>query len=186
MFTVSNVDVIAELKAQSKLLKEISRKLDYTSFGFPLLSDKWLWQQFTLPLFTVKANGTVTILTEKDLYAKQGFLHSLDLAASSGDLVVELKARDPTGNLLLITGSLQNFWLAGFNPRQSASAGDPIVVNTAVDEPVGFPAVPEWKTRISPSFNVPFNVPFSWKLINPDPTAITVYSHDLYFLLLKN
>lgn len=177
-----------------KLLEGIGDKLETLAeiaslgpIGFPLWAANWTWQladlskKMELP-GSIAANSTITVITDKDLYGDQGFLHSLDLATSSGDLKIESKSFDPRGNQLVIAGALSDFRAAGFNKFMPASAGDPIVMSNAAD---GGPSPPEWVARISPSFNIPFNVPFSWKLINPG-AAITIYSHHIYFILVIN
>lgn len=178
-----------------KLLEGIGDKLDTLSeiaslgpIGYPLWAANWTWQladlskKITIP-GPIAANGTITVITDVELHGTQGFLHSLDLASSSGGLEIESKQWDPQKNELVIAGSLSDFRSAGFNKFMPASAGDPIVMDNATD---GGPTPPEWTSRISPSFNIPFNVPFSWKLINPTTAAITIYSHHIYFILIVN
>ena len=177
-------DLAAELKVLNKRLKFLATMQSVNSFAFPV-SGYWTWfQKSGTQVYTINAGQTLSLVQTSDLPSAYGWLHSLNLSASSGDLILSLISSSRGGGQTRLRGSLQDFWLAGFNPRMPASAGDPVVVKTSTDEPAGFPAVPEWKARVSPSFNVPFNTPFTFNAINNTSAAITLYNYDVYFVML--
>ena len=183
---MSSVDerILEELKnirQEIRILREVNL---LSGTGLPL-SDWWTWQQFNVGTFTLAAASSEILVQDSDLFSGSGYLHSLDIQASSGNTFIRLRysSRNTT---FQIKGLFSDFRAAEFSEHVPISAGDPIVVDRATASPngTGETTPPEWAARISPSFNVPFNTPFILSLENNSTAAITVYGYDIYFLML--
>lgn len=187
-----------ELKKLTERLSKLTKILTLTS-GPLAMSPYWTWFQKNGRNISIPAGKTVPLLLTSDFPYKPagtqaapqlgqtiGYLHSFDIQASSGLLQVS-DVYSSQNQQFELTGTLLEFWLAGFNPRLPVSAGDPLVINRAVDEPdaVKISSVPEWVARISPSWNLPFNSPFKFTVTNTDPsTTIAVYGYEIFCILL--
>ena len=171
---------IADAQAQLTNFKNFFDDIWLTGQAMPK-SKNWGWRQISiqdkvgnLP-FTLKSGQDILIASEGDLLSDHGYLHSLDLAANSGNLFVELVLHDKVGGTISFGGTLSDFRLAGFDENM-VMAGDPVVRSTG--------AVPEWVARVGPSFYLPFSAPFAWRLKNKTQTDIVIYSHDIYFIMI--
>jgi len=184
------VEIGRKLDRQNELLKLNNTLALISGHGLPR-SKYWQWFQFNsaapgqaLTTTLKKGGGSVDLVTQDKLPSNYGWLHSFDFLCDSGLISLTL-TYSSGGQQFKEGGKLQDFWAADFNPRVPASAGDPIVVNQAVDDP-GAAALTNWSVRTSPSFNVPFNTPFMFTATNTDATADhNILAYDIFFIMIR-
>ena len=127
-------------KAVAELTAEIKRLRSALQIG-PIgniipLTDNWQWKQIklqskvTLP-YSLLPGESLTVVTDKELPSKRGFLHSVDLTTDSGNLYIEAVLYDPKGTELRLEGILSDWVLAGFDSN-IVQAGDPVIRNAIV------------------------------------------------------
>lgn len=183
-------ELLAEQRKHNEMLKLYNTIALMNGHGLPL-SKYWEWFQksstastsSTLTTKVAKNGGSVDLVTDKELPSDYGYLHSFDIQVDSG-LFSGVVTYASGEKIFTVGGLFQNFWAADFSPRVPASAGDPIIVNQAIDEPAGSTLV-NWTARVSPSFNVPFNTPFKYTLTNTDTADHNILGYDFYFYMLK-
>ena len=145
----------------------------------------WDWKKFKLPASTITANSKIVVVDSKKDFPQgytKGFLHSLDLQVSSSDLQVTSKVssgidRSPVD----IDGKLSDFLSANFDKR-IVLPGDPVVVDRAAE---ALATPPEFTARVGPSFMLPFKEQFQWIFTNGTGSDMTLYGHEIFFLLFK-
>ena len=185
-------DLYDQLRLQNRLLAflgfhtlHLAQMMSINGMALPG-SRWWTWFTKTLPLFTIPSGATVPLIDSKELPTEAGYFHSLNLSTSSGGITYTTEYTSPNGETQKISDTLANFRAAGFNKYAPASAGDPIVLKNADDTSPAIGPPPEWAARVSPSFNIPFHLPFRNELTNGGTSTATIYGFNIYFLMLKN
>ena len=175
-------DILSELKKLNEQLEDLKQLHMITERAMPM-SSWWVWRQFKrTEILTLKPGGkeATDIINDDKLVTQYGFLHSLDIQTSSGNLKINLDYSS-LGRKFNISGTFAEFELADFSDLIPLP-GDPVVIDRASRSRT---VPPEWTARIGPSFDIPFNTPFKFSLTNPSSNDITIYAWDFFFIMLR-
>ena len=175
-------NILKELKKQNEQLEDLKQLQMLNERAMPM-SSWWVWRQFKrTEILTLKPGDKTAdpIVDDDKLVTQYGFLHSLDIQASSGDLKFNLDYHS-LGRKFNISGTLSEFELADFSDLIPLP-GDPVVIDRSSR---GRTVPPQWTARVGPSFNIPFNTPFRFSLTNPSDNDIVIFSWDIFFIMLR-